>query len=70
MNDAVLYAWRECKHYLYREETVTKIDRNSDKFMEEFWEKEAEALAKKDQPEFGEPSDQDIQDMIDDNWDF
>lgn len=45
IGDAVLYAWRECKHYL---ETVVepKYDKNTNEYMDMLEAKEAEALEK------------------------
>jgi hypothetical protein len=69
IHDAVLYAWRECKHYLYSEEEVKKVDKNTDEYMQAFWDSESDAIIRANEPDHGGPSEHDIQDMIDDNWD-
>lgn len=43
INMAVLYGWRECKHY-FPKDVAVKIDQNSDAFMEAQEAKEAEAM--------------------------
>lgn len=44
--DAVLYAWRDCKHYL-SEKPVPKIEPNTDDYMKELERKEAEEMQRK-----------------------
>ena len=44
--DAVLYAWRDCKHYL-SEKPVPKIKPNTDDYMKELEKKEAEEMQRK-----------------------
>jgi PBSX family phage terminase large subunit len=41
--DAVLYAWRECIHYV-KQEKVTRQDKNTDSFMDALEAKEAEEM--------------------------
>jgi hypothetical protein len=43
IGDAVLYAWRECRHYFYKA-PVQKPSISSDKYMEEMEAKEAQAM--------------------------
>lgn len=43
INAAVLYAWRECKHYFY-EAPVPATARNTDQYMAELEAREAEAM--------------------------
>lgn len=42
IGDAVLYAWRECKHFYERD--VKPAPLTPDQYMESLWEKEAEAM--------------------------
>ena len=44
--DAVLYAWRDCKHYI-SEKPVPKIEPNTDDYMKELERKEAEEMQRK-----------------------
>lgn len=44
--DAVLYAWRDCKHYL-SEKPVPKVEPNTDDYMKELERKEAEEMQRK-----------------------
>lgn len=46
IGDAVLYAWRECRHYFYEAQPVPP-KRNTDEFMKQLEEREAEALQAK-----------------------
>jgi len=46
IGDAVLYGWRECKHYFYKPEPP-KVAPKPDDFMAQLEEKEAEAMASK-----------------------
>ena len=46
IGDAVLYAWRECKHFLPKTE-IKPLARDSDAFMDELEAREAEALERK-----------------------
>lgn len=41
--DATLYAWRECKNYIYQE-PMPKLDKDSNQYMEEQWEKLANKM--------------------------
>ena len=41
--DAVLYAWRECKHYIKQDEMIT-YDKNSNAYMDHLEAKEAEEM--------------------------
>ena len=43
ITDAVLYAWRECKHYLEKE-VERHILPNTDAWMEKYWEDESEKM--------------------------
>lgn len=42
-SDSALYAWRECRHYLY-EPPKEKEGKNTDKYMDEIEEREAERM--------------------------
>ena len=44
--DAVLYAWRDCKHYL-SEKPIVKTKPNTDDYMKELEKKEAEEMQRK-----------------------
>ncbi len=46
VTDAALYAWRECKHFIPKEQLI-KHAKNSDAYMDEYWEKQAEAAERK-----------------------
>lgn len=60
--DAVLYAWRECKHYFY-EPDPPKAPRNPDLYMKELEEREADELEQRllgqDQAQFTDVNDWD-----------
>ena len=43
IGDAVLYGWRECKHYIERS-VETKLDKNSDAYMRSLEDAEAEKI--------------------------
>lgn len=43
ITDAVLYAWRECKHYFYKPEEAVPT-RNSNEYMDKLEQKEAQKL--------------------------
>ena len=45
--DAILYSWRECKNYIYQE-PIPKLDRDSNAYMEEQWEKYATKMNETD----------------------
>lgn len=45
LSDATLYAWRECRHYMYTP-PEKKHDKDSDEFMEELEKKESKQLKK------------------------
>jgi hypothetical protein len=47
IGDAVLYAWRECKHFIPKDAPKKNNNKNSDKFMEELEAKEAEEMERK-----------------------
>jgi hypothetical protein len=57
--DAVLYAWRECKHYL-AEAAVPKLDKNSEAYMVAFEEKLATDLLESQKPDEGYGSKEDM----------
>lgn len=44
VNDAVLYAWRECKHYLPKDEDIAPPKKDSQVYMEQLEEREAAAM--------------------------
>lgn len=68
IGDAVLYAWRECKHYLFTE-VVEKVSPNSTRYMELLEEKEAEAMERsKRDADYEGPSQEDIEDLFRDDW--
>lgn len=56
---AVLYGWRECKHY-FAEPVPEKLDKNSDAFMRALEEKEAAAMEESLKPDDGGPSSDDM----------
>lgn len=71
INDAVLYAWRECKHYFWTP-TESKPHKDSDAYMKALEAKEAEEMelkkANQSQDEFTDVND--WSDLgIDDEWD-
>lgn len=45
--DATLYSWRECKNYVYQE-PLPKLDKNSNRYMEEWWEQHARKLQERE----------------------
>jgi hypothetical protein len=57
IGDAVLYAWRECKHYISQEGSVKEPNRNTNEYMELLEAKEAQALLDKQDPEYMEDTD-------------
>lgn len=62
IGDAVLYAWRECKHYYYSPpKPVTKVGTNE--YMDELERKEAEKMEHDLTREWYEPSSQDLEDI-------
>ncbi len=61
IGDAVLYAWRECKHYFY-EEPQKKLNKDSVEYMKALEDKEAEALDRKKNQDFEHT---DVQDWAD-----
>lgn len=46
IGDAVLYAWRECKHYLSSPAVPLPLP-GTDAYMQQYWEQEAEKMAAK-----------------------
>ena len=44
IGDAVLYAWRECKHYIKLDPVDQKIDKNSQAYMDKLEQDEADKL--------------------------
>lgn len=52
INDSVLYAWRECRHY-FPSAAVKKSPPDSNAFMDELEAKEAEAMEEAKHPEWG-----------------
>jgi hypothetical protein len=46
IGDAVLYSWRECRHY-FKQDEVSKIQQRTDDYMKQLEEKEAEAMEAK-----------------------
>ena len=50
--DAVLYAWRDCKHYL-SEKPIDKPEPNTDDYMKELERKEAEEMQRKKEDPYG-----------------
>lgn len=71
--DAVLYGWRECKHYFYEPEPA-KAPRNMDAYMQELEQREAEALEQRlagtDQAQFTDVNDWTDLDISDDGIDW
>lgn len=66
--DAVLYAWRECKHYFKIEHEV-KIDKNSNEFMDALEAKEAEKMeAKINGDEEWGVDEQELESLYDSDW--
>lgn len=51
--DATLYAYMECRHWA-NSRREPKVDVNSDKFMEQLWQQEAEQLERQEQLEWWE----------------
>ena len=49
--DAVLYAWRECKHFL-SEKSIIPPKRGTDKYMDELEAKEAEKMKNRQSGDF------------------
>lgn len=47
IGDAILYAWREAKHYFPKEAKYTKPDKNSNSYMDELEQKEMDAAKNK-----------------------
>lgn len=46
IGDSVLYSWRECRHYL-SEKPVEPVRKNTNEWMQHYWEEEAEKMARK-----------------------
>lgn len=63
--DAVLYAWRECKHYISQPQ-VHKPRPDQPGYMEYLEQKEMEAFEAKKQPDWGGPSQADMDSLLDD----
>jgi len=64
ISDSVLYAWRKCHHYLYRPDNK-KHNQNTDEFMQNHWDKEAEKLkGKEDKPDYSWIGVEDDQDEL------
>lgn len=63
--DAVLYAWRECKHYL-SQPVVKRPGVRDPGYMQYLEEKEMEAFAKSKEEDFGGPSQAEIDSIYDD----
>lgn len=61
IGDAVLYAWRECKHYVSIENPVKAPNRNTMEYMDMLEAKEAEEMERK--------HDQEDDVVTDDDWD-
>ena len=68
ISDAVLYAWRECKHYLFEPE-LEKVSRNSDTFMKLLEEKEADEMEQAMRSGKDEISKEDIDFVFSEDWD-
>lgn len=69
--DATLYAWRECRHYIITPPEI-KHNKNSDAFMDQLEEKEAEAMELKKQgheTEWG-VDDSDLAEVFGENGDY
>ena len=54
--DAVLYAWRECRHF-FAEKTITPTKAGTDEYMDELESKEAEKLQRQQEDPFYDPLD-------------
>lgn len=71
IGDAVLYAWRECKHFVPKDSHVLP-KRGSDKYMDELEAKEAEAMERKlsgEDDEYG-ITDEDLEYVIGNDEEF
>jgi hypothetical protein len=51
IGDAILYAWRECKHFFPKDEPAQIPDKNSNAYMDAIEEKLAEASRKSEEPD-------------------
>lgn len=69
INMAVLYGWRECKHY-FAEPTVARLSKNSDAYMDALEAKEAKAMEDSLKPDDGGPSQDDLNYVFGDTEDF
>ena len=63
--DAVLYAWRECKHFHAEAEKVAPKS-NTDEYMQYLEQKEMERWEQQQDPEFGQVSDEDLDYIFED----
>jgi len=57
--DSALYSWRESKHFTFQD-NQTKLDKNSNEYMEAEWKKISQKMQKNQEPDF----DQMIDDFI------
>ena len=69
IGDAVLYAWRECKHYFF-EASEANLSRNSAQYMEALEAKEAEEVENRKHADFDHTDVQDWADLGIDNDDY
>lgn len=68
--DAVLYAWRECQHYLYQEPDP-KYDVNTDEYMDQLEQKLAADMEERQKRKWWEPDPRDIEDFdLDLDYDY
>ncbi len=69
ITDAVLYAWRECKHYFW-EAPQKKLNVHTNEYMLALEEREAEAMERKKNADFEHTDVQDWADLgVEDSWD-
>jgi hypothetical protein len=59
ITDAVLYAWRECNHFIKQDEDQTVKNKNTNEYMDQMEAKEAEAMERR-------LSGEDLDDNVDD----